>query len=177
MTIEIPPAKCARPQKVLRPHRGLFRRIQKLADHPGDSLRIRRWENYKDGMTLLECKEGEGTTTYDVKFYVDNKLMKLITPTEDEYQAGLEDWYTRNNMESPAERARKREKEREAKKAERIRKAEKREAEKAERARKREAEKVSKVEKLKAERAKTRAMKLKAERVKAADAELKELAK
>jgi len=142
------PAKCGKPAKVTRPTRRMFSKIQKIAEHPGKGFRIRRWENYKDGMTLLDCAEGDDMTPLDVGFYVDNKLMKLIEPTDEEFEAGLAAWYKKHGLENPAEVKAKKEAERkaaaEAKAKEREEAKQKKEAEKAAKAKEREEAKQKK---------------------------------
>lgn len=164
------PAKCGFPQKVSRPTRRMFSKIQKIAEHPGKGFRIRRWDNYKDGMTLLDCAEGEDMTPLDVGFYVDNKLMKLIPPTDEEYEAGLAAWYKKHGLENPAEAKAKKEAERkakaEAKAKEREEAKAKREAEKAAKAKEREEAKAKKEAEAKAK--KEAAEKAKAEKAAAA---------
>lgn len=105
------PAKCAYAQKVGRPTRAMFRRIQKITEHPGAGFRIRRWGNYQSGMTLLDCIEGDEMTPLDIHYYVDAGLMKLLTPTEEEYQSGMDAWYKKHNLENPVEVRRKLEEE------------------------------------------------------------------
>lgn len=135
-----PPAKCAKSQTVKRPTRGMFRRLQKIKEHPGKGFRIRRWDNYKDGMTLLDCAEGDETTPLDVGYYVEHGLMKLIEPTEEEFQKGLDAWYKKHGLENPAEAKRKRDEERAKKKAEREAAAAAKKKEKEEAAAKKKAE-------------------------------------
>lgn len=123
----LPPAKCGFAQAVKRPTRAMFRKLTKIAEHPGKGFRVRRWDNYKDGMTLLECAEGEDMTPLDVGYYVDNQLMSLTEPTEEEYQAGLAAWYKKHGLENPAEAKAKKEAERAEAKI--LREKEKRERE------------------------------------------------
>ena len=77
--------KAAQAKPVKRPTRGMFRRIQKLVAEVDRGKR--RWDNYKDGMTILDTHEGQDMTPLDVSFYVNNGFMKLIEPTEEEYEA------------------------------------------------------------------------------------------
>lgn len=146
--------KGALPQKVKRPTRNMFRKIQKVKEP--DRVKD-RWDNYKDGMTVIETIEGDNMTPLDIYWYAENGFVKLIDPTEEEYQAGMDAWYKREGLENPAEAKRKREEERAAKKAEREaeREAKKKEREEAKAAKakereeakaKREAEKKAKEE-------------------------------
>lgn len=135
--------KGALPQKVKRPTRNMFRKIQKIKEP--DRIKD-RWDNYKDGMTVIETIEGDNMTQLDIYWYAENGFVKLIDPTEEEYQAGMDAWYKREGLENPAEAKRKRQEERAAKKAERdaereVKKKEREEA-KAVKAKEREEAKV-----------------------------------
>lgn len=139
--------KGALPGKVKRPTRNMFRKIKKL----GEPDRVKeRWDNYKDGMTIIETIEGDDMTPLDIYWYAENGYVQLIDPTEEEFQAGMAAWYEREGLENPAEAKRKREEERAKAKAEREAKraAEKeaKEKAKAEKAAAREAEKKAKAE-------------------------------
>lgn len=139
--------KGALPAKVKRPTRNMFRKIKKL----GEPDRVKdRWDNYKDGMTIIETIEGDDMTPLDIYWYAENGYVQLIDPTEEEYQAGMAAWYKREGLENPAEAKKKREEERAKAKAEREAKraAEKeaKEKAKAEKAAAREAEKKAKEE-------------------------------
>ena len=147
--------KAAQGKTVKRPTRGMFRRIQKLVAEVDRCKR--RWDNYKDGMTILDTHEGQDMTPLDVSFYVNNGFMKLIEPTEEEYEAGMNAWYEKHGIDNPMEAKKKKDAEREAAKAEKAAEREKakaeREAAKAEKAAereeakaKREADKAAKAE-------------------------------
>lgn len=149
----LPPAKTGFVQTVKRPTRSMFSRLTKIKEHPGKGHRIRRWSNYKDGMTLLECSEGDEMTPLDVGYYVQHGLMSLTEATEEEFQTGLSEWYKKHGMKNPAE-------EKAAKKAERdeakATKTAEREATKAEKA-KAKAEKAEAAAKAKAAKEKAAA--------------------
>lgn len=98
-----PTPKSAMPQKVENPNKAMFRRIKKIADHPGTGYRISRWPNYKDGMTLLECAEGENMTPLDVHYYVVHKLMELVEPTQEQFEKEYAEWCTKNGVENRLE--------------------------------------------------------------------------
>lgn len=118
--------KGALPAKVKRPTRNMFRKIEKIKEP--DRVKD-RWDNYKDGMTVLETIEGDNMTPLDIYWYAENGFVKLHDPTEEEYQAGMDAWYKREGLENPAEAKRKREEERAKAKAEReAKKAEEAEA-------------------------------------------------
>lgn len=125
-----PPAKAAGPQVIKRPTKAMFATLQKIKEHPGKGHRIARWDNYKNGMTLLECAEADGLTPLDVGYYVHHGLMKLTEASDAEFEKGLAAFYKRHGLTNPAEAKAKAKAEREAIKAE---KAKEREAKKAER--------------------------------------------
>lgn len=108
--------KGALPATVKRPTRGMFRKIQKIKEP--DRVK-ERWDNYKDGMTILETIEGNNMTPLDVYWYAQNGFVKLIEPTEEEFQAGVAAWYERNGLENPLAAKQKRAEERAKAKAER----------------------------------------------------------
>lgn len=132
------PAKCGFSQTIKRPTRNMFRTLTKIRAHPGEHFRMRRWENYKDGMTLLDTAEGDDMTQLDVVYYVSHGLMSLTEPTDEAYEAGLAAWYQKHGFVNPSA----------AKAAEKAEKA----AEKAEKAAKK-AEKAKEREEAKAEKA------------------------
>lgn len=98
-----PTPKAALPQKVENPTKSMFRRLKKIATHPGSGYRISRWENYKDGMTLLDCAEGDDMTPLDVHYYVTHKLMELIEPTQEQYETEYAAWCKKNGVENRLE--------------------------------------------------------------------------
>lgn len=109
--------KGAAPSTVKRPTRNMFRRIQKL----GEPDRVReRWDNYKDGMTILQTIEGENMTPLDIYWYEKTGFVKLIDPTEEEYQAGVQAWCERNGVENPLTIKARRKEEREQEKVRRA---------------------------------------------------------
>lgn len=76
----------------------MFSRIQKVSrpDKITD-----RWDNYQDGMTILQTIEGENMTPLDIRFYAREGFVKLIPATEEEYQEGLDSWYRNNGQVNP----------------------------------------------------------------------------
>jgi len=98
-----PEARCAQARVVERPTRSMFRTIHKLCDHPGEGYRIRRWDNYKDGMTLLDTMEGNEMTHLDVLYYVKHNLMELREPNDQEFEKLMADWCAKRNIENPIE--------------------------------------------------------------------------
>jgi|NOAtaT_6_FD_contig_31_6809544_length_811_multi_4_in_0_out_0_1 colicin import membrane protein len=107
--------KGAEPATVKRPTRGMFRKIQKIKEP--DRVK-ERWENYKDGMTVLETIEGANMTPLDIYWYAEQGFVKLIEPTDEEFAAGVDAWYKRNGLENPNASKKKREEERAKAKAE-----------------------------------------------------------
>jgi len=91
--------KAAQPKTVKRPTRNMFRRLQKLVEKPDRGSK--RWDNYKDGMTILDTIEGQDMTQIDVSFFVQHGYMKLIEPTTEEFETGLSAWFARNGQEDP----------------------------------------------------------------------------
>lgn len=133
--------KGADPAAVKRPTRAMFRKIQKIKDP--DRVKD-RWDNYKDGMTILETIEGAGMTPLDIYFYADNGFVKLIEPTDEEFNSGVDAWYKRNNLENPANSKKKRDEERAQKAEEAKAKKEQEKKDKAEAKAKKEQEKKNK---------------------------------
>jgi len=150
---ELAEVKGAKPKTVKRPTRNMFRRLQKLVETPDRGGR--RWNNYKDGMTILDTIEGDDMTSLDISFYVNNGYVKLIEPTTEEFETGLSAWFARNGLEDPtAEKNRKdaeraatkvtKDSERKASKAKRDAEKTSKEAERVEAKAKRDAEKAAK---------------------------------
>ena len=49
-----------------RPHPSLLRVISHKGKHPGRAHRIKRWDRYQVGMSLLHCREAAGLDHLDV---------------------------------------------------------------------------------------------------------------
>lgn len=127
--------KGALPSKVKRPTKNMFRKI-KIVSKPDRVLD--RWDNYKDGMTILDTIEGDNMTPLDIYFYQSVGAVELIDPTEEEVAAGRAAWYKREGIENPDEVKARKAKEkaeekakRDAEKAEAKKKAEEAKAKKA----------------------------------------------
>lgn len=97
------PAKCGLPQDVKRPTRAMFRTIRKVKEHPGKGHRIRRWDNYTDGMTMLDLVEGVDLDPLDVNYYIDQGLMERSDPTDEEFEQALTAWYEKRGLKNPSE--------------------------------------------------------------------------
>jgi len=145
--------KGAKAKTVKRPTRNMFRRLQKLVENP--DLCGMRWDNYKNGMTILDTIEGNNMTPLDISFFVQKGYMQLIEPTTEEFEVGLSAWFARNGQENPmAEKKRKdaeraatkttKDAEREASKAKRDAEKTSKEAERVEEKAKRDSEKAAK---------------------------------
>lgn len=137
--------KSAQAKVVKRPTRQMFSTIAKTGEHTGEQGRQARWPNYKDGMTLVDIEETDGTEQWDVKNWVKHGIMSVTEPTDEEYEARRAAWYKKHGLTDPevakieeakAKEAAKaeREAEREAKRKAREEAKAKREAEKAEKA-------------------------------------------
>lgn len=72
---EIP--ACAESVEVKRETARMSLVIRKIKDHPGKGLRVKRWDRYKDGMTMRQVIEMNNGVAGDILFYVANKLMRL----------------------------------------------------------------------------------------------------
>ena len=91
--VKAPEPKCASPRKqVAKPQSKMLRKIASIGEHPGKALRIKRWDRYKVGMTLQQCKETEGLDHLDVLFYEEHGLMTLTDPTDKEVDAAVAAW-------------------------------------------------------------------------------------
>lgn len=90
--------KGAEPMIVKRPTRKMFCKIKKISK---PERVLARWDNYHDGMTLVEIMEGHNMTPNDITWYVKNGHMELIEPTQEEYEASLDQWYISHNLENP----------------------------------------------------------------------------
>lgn len=115
---------------VKRPTRKMFSTITKIGEHDGTQGRQHRWPNYKDGMTIVDVIETEGTEPWDVYNWQSKGIMKVTEPTDAEYAERKAAWYAKHGLTDPdvvkeqkaaaaAEAKAKREAEAAAKKAER----------------------------------------------------------
>jgi len=153
-------AKSAEAKTVKRPNQKMFSTITKTGEHDGTQGRTHRWPNYKDGMTIVDVIETEGTEPWDVYNWVGQGIMSVTEPTAEEFAERKAAWYKKHGLTDPeaakaakaAERAQAKI-DREAAAAE---KKEAREKAKAEKAAEREAAKAAK-EKAAAEKAASKA--------------------
>ena len=85
--------KCASAKvRQKRPDSSLLRVISKKETHPGYGYRIRRWDTYEVGMSVLHCWETAGLDHLDIGFYEEHGLMTLRPMTQEERQDALRPW-------------------------------------------------------------------------------------
>lgn len=141
-------AKSAEAKVVKRPTKKMFSTIAKTGEHDGTQGRTHRWPNYKDGMTIVDVIENEGTEPWDVYNWQGQGIMTVTEPTDEEFATRKAAWYKKHGLTDPEEAKRLRAEEREKAKAEReaaaAEKKAAREAAKAEKAKAREAAKAEK---------------------------------
>lgn len=94
-------AKSAMAKVVKRPTRRMFSVIKKIGEHDGSQGRAHRWPNYKDGMTIVEIIETEGTEPWDVYNWAKHGIIDVIEPTDEEYAERRAAWYAAKGMEDP----------------------------------------------------------------------------
>ncbi len=94
-------AKSAEAKTVKRPTAKMFSTISKTGEHDGSQGRAHRWGNYKNGMTLVDIIEGEGTEPWDVYNWVGKGIMTLIEPTDVQHAERRAAWYKKHDREDP----------------------------------------------------------------------------
>lgn len=94
-------AKSAEPHLVKRPTDEMFDTIKKTGTHDGTQGRQRRWDNYRDGMMMVEVIEGNGTEPWDVKNWVSKGIMEIVKATPEELVARRAAWYASHNLTDP----------------------------------------------------------------------------
>jgi hypothetical protein len=94
-------AKSAEAKIVKRPTRVMFSTLMKIGTHDGTQDRAHRWPNYKDGMTIVDVIETEGTEPWDVHNWVAKGLMSLTEPTDAEHAERKAAWYAKHNLVDP----------------------------------------------------------------------------
>lgn len=155
-------AKSAEAKVVKRPTKKMFSTITKTGEHDGTQGRTHRWPNYKDGMTIVDVIETEGTEPWDVYNWQGHGIMTVTEPTDEEFATRKAAWYKKHGLTDPEEAKRLKAEERAKAKAER-------EAAAAEKKAAREAAKAAKAkEREEAKAAKEAAAKAKADAAKAA---------
>jgi hypothetical protein len=96
------PAKSSAPGIVKRPTKKMFSTIEKIGEHNGSTHgRAHRWPNYKDGMTIVDVIEGDGTEPWDVYNWEKQGIMKVTEPTDAEYDERRAAWYVKHGLKDP----------------------------------------------------------------------------
>lgn len=108
------PAKSSEPHTIKRPNRKMFATIAKTGKHDGSHGRELRWPHYKDGMTIADVIEGDGTEPWDVYNWEKQGIMKVTPATDDEYKARRAQWYKAKGLEDPEATKERKKEEREA---------------------------------------------------------------
>lgn len=143
-------AKSAEAKFVKRPTKKMFSTITKTGEHDGTQGRAHRWPNYKDGMTIVDVIETEGTEPWDVYNWQGQGIMTVTEPTDEEFATRKAAWYKKHGLTDPEEAKRLKAEERAKAKAEREAAAAEKKAErervKAEKAAEREAKAKAKAE-------------------------------
>lgn len=95
--------KSSKAKAIKRPNRYMFSKIEIVGKHDGTGKhgRPKRWPNYKNGMTLAEIEETEGTERWDVLHWEKLGLMKIHEPNDDEYKARRRAFYKAKGIEDP----------------------------------------------------------------------------
>lgn len=81
-----------------RPHPNLLFVIASKGNHPGKGDRIKRWAQYKIGMSVLHCRITEGLDHLDIGYYTrhngtDGKPLMVLRPmTDAERKAAVARW-------------------------------------------------------------------------------------
>ncbi len=94
-------AKSAGSKLVKRPTKKMFSTIKKTGEHDGTQGRSHRWPNYKDGMTIVDVIETEGTEPWDVYNWQSQGLMSVTEPTDEEFVARKAAWYKKHGLTDP----------------------------------------------------------------------------
>jgi len=112
-------AKSAEAKTVKRPNNKMFSTIEKTGEHDGTQGRTHRWPNYKDGMTIVDVIETEGTEPWDVYNWVGAGIMSVTEPTDEQFAERKAAWYKKHGLTDPEEAKRLKAEERAKAKAER----------------------------------------------------------
>lgn len=125
-------AKSAEAKVVKRPTKKMFSTISKTGEHDGTQGRAHRWPNYKDGMTLVDVIETEGTEPWDVFNWQGQGIMEVTEPTDEQFAERKAAWYKKHGLTDPEEAKRLKAEERAKAKAERDAERERKKAEREE---------------------------------------------
>lgn len=94
-------AKSAEAKTVKRPNQKMFSTITKTGEHDGTQGRTHRWPNYKDGMTIVDIIETEGTEPWDVYNWVGQGIMTVTEPTAEQFAERKAAWYKKHGLTDP----------------------------------------------------------------------------
>ena len=94
-------AKSAEAKTVKRPNKKMFSTITKTGEHDGTQGRTHRWPNYKDGMTIVDVIETEGTEPWDVYNWTGQGIMSVTEPTDEEFTDRKAAWYKKHGLTDP----------------------------------------------------------------------------
>lgn len=94
-------AKSAEAKTVKRPNQKMFSTITKTGEHDGTQGRTHRWPNYKDGMTIVDIIETEGTEPWDVYNWAGQGIMAITEPTDAEFAERKAAWYAKHGLTDP----------------------------------------------------------------------------
>jgi hypothetical protein len=112
-------AKSSAAGLVKRPTRKQFSTITKTGVHDGTQGRQHRWDNYKDGMTIVDVIETDGCEPWDVYNWLSKGIMTVTEPTDEEYAERKAAWYEKRGLVDPEVAKATKTKEREEAKAKR----------------------------------------------------------
>ena len=95
-------AKSAEAKFVKRPTQKMFATITKNPV-PDDTVidRAHRWPNYKDGMTIVDVIETEGTEPWDVYNWASKGLVTVTEATDEQFAERKAVWYKKHNLTDP----------------------------------------------------------------------------
>lgn len=94
-------AKPAEKGFVKRPTRKMFSSVSIVKQHTGAEGRSHRWPNYSDGMLVIDAIESEGTLAWDIYNWEAAGLMKVVEPTDEQYDERRAAWYKKHGLEDP----------------------------------------------------------------------------
>ena len=88
-----------------RPTRRMFSTIKKLRDPEQGKDRAFAWPDYKDGARLIDIMEDPALHADKVRWWASQKppYMKLVEPTDEEYETARAAWYKKHGLEDPDE--------------------------------------------------------------------------
>lgn len=92
---------CEQPETIKRLTNEMFFRIQKIGT-PESSQRAKFWDDYQEGMRLIDVMRAEGLDSGKVRFWIAQKppLMELVSPGEEVIAKEKEEWLSENSLET-----------------------------------------------------------------------------